>query len=623
MIAAYPASASVRPGERIVLHVATDQPRFRVQFFRWGDGLIPMLLTGWLNGEYAAEGGAGEDWGWPAYPFDVPEDWPSAVYLAHLRLPDAAPFSLAQTEAAALFVVRGNALSGLLYKLPLATYHAYNISGGGCFYANQPRSEDPPGARVSFRRPGGGIGGATWGAPDHYDPDSPRQTFAHWDARFIRWLVRNGYTPEFCTDLDIHADHALCQRYRLLLSVGHDEYWSEAMRDHVETFVAGGGNVAFFSANLCWWRVHLVDHGRAMVCHQGGKQGARDHWWPGTGAGRPEDSLGGVSYRHGGGWWDGARAGAGYRVQQADHWVFAGTGLQRGEAFGADSWPPLAGYECDGVPLSQFDANTGVAQVSPHAGETGTPPGFVLLAAALLTDQWQELPAREGRGAGEGIHVAAMGIFSRTEADSTVDAATATRLQQEAVFDSTDTAEAFKHQVPTDAAPSDLTATDTKALQGPVSADAALSNLTAKGALQGQVSTGAALRDLTAKEALQSQVSARATLSDLTATDAEPLQGPVSAGAVPIDRAATDGRPMQVRDWTGAAANGTIPPRDSYLADSDFKDTLATASTSPRGTVFTAGTTDWAQVLDRGHDKHVTTITRNVIDRLLAGSAGA
>ncbi|MEO7578623.1 MAG: N,N-dimethylformamidase beta subunit family domain-containing protein, partial [Massilia sp.] len=339
---------------------------------------------------------------------------PSAVYLAHLCVPDAAPFSLAQTDAAALFVVRGKARSGLLYKLPLATYHAYNFTGGGCFYFNQPRSDNPPGTRLSFQRPGGGIGGVTWGAPDHYDASSPRQTFAHWDARFIGWLTRNGYSPEFCTDLDIHHDPALCQRYRLLLSVGHDEYWSEAMRDHVEAFVEQAGNVAFFSANLCWWRVHLVDGGSAMVCHQGGKQGARDHWWPETGAARPEDSLGGVSYRHGGGWWDGERSATGYRVQQADHWVFAGTGLQQGEEFGADSWPPLVGYECDGVPLSHFDDATGTARVSPSARESGTPAGFVLLAAGLLGEAWQERPPREGCRAGEGIHAAAMGIFSRT-----------------------------------------------------------------------------------------------------------------------------------------------------------------------------------------------------------------
>lgn len=34
------------------------------------------------------------------------------------------------------------------------------------------------------------------------------------------------------------------------------------------------------------------------------------------------------------------------------------------------------------------------------------------------------------------------------------------------------------------------------------------------------------------------------------------------------------------------------------------------------GTVFDAGTTDWAQVLANGTDRHVPRITRNVIGRL-------
>jgi hypothetical protein len=212
MIQGYPARASVAPGEQLVLHIATDSPRFRVVFYRWSDGLTPIQETSWLAGEYAEPGRAEDDWRWPAYEFAIPQDWPSAVYIAHLEEPDGVAVDLAMTSAAALFIVRGSGRSNLLYKIPLATYHAYNCTGGGCFYVNPPRSTDPPGARLSLHRPGGGIGGETWGALDYYDTRSPRQTFAHWDALFIRWLLRNGYAPEFCTDLDVHDDPELCQR---------------------------------------------------------------------------------------------------------------------------------------------------------------------------------------------------------------------------------------------------------------------------------------------------------------------------------------------------------------------------------------------------------------------------
>jgi hypothetical protein len=423
MIRAYPARASVLPGATLVLHVATDSCRFRVTFYRWGDGPAWMLRSDWLRGEWAGDAAPDVDWNWPAYRFPIPPDWPSAVYIADLEEEGRkATFDLARGHGAALFVVRARrcraprgiqARHGMLYKLPLATYHAYNFSGEGCFYAHPPRSGDPPGARVSLRRPGGGIGGPVWCAADHYDATSPRQTFAHWDARFIRWLVRNGYRADVCTDLDIHADPALLTGYRLLVSAGHDEYWSTPTRDAVEDFVSSGGNVAFFSANVCWWRIHLVDDGTAIVCHQGGPHGALDHWWSPRGAARPEDSLSGASYRHGGGWWDGPRATDGYLVQQPDHWVFAGTGLAPGDVLGDHTWPPLAGYECDGVPLDIFDAGAGAAMLSAWADEDGTPDGYTLLAAARLGAGWQELPARERHAAGEGIHTAAMGVFRR------------------------------------------------------------------------------------------------------------------------------------------------------------------------------------------------------------------
>ena len=411
MIAGYPASASIGGGKQLVLHVSTTARRFRVLFCRWSTELVPVHMTGWLPGKCAAPRGAADDWEWPAYPVRLPGHWPSAVYLAFLDEGRGTTLSLAAGHAAILFVVRGTGKARLLYKLPLATYHAYNFTGGGCFYKNPPWSPAPAGGKVGLLRPGGGIGGAVWCSPDFYDLRSPRQTFAHWDAPFIRWLARNGYEAEFCTGLDFASGQDVPDRYRLLLTAGHDEYWSEPERHAVESFITRGGNVAVFGGNTCWWRVRLVDDGAAMVCHQGGPQGAADQWWPGSGAARPEDSLCGLSYRHGGGWWDGARETGGYVVQQSAHWVFAGTGLENGQAFGATTSPPLVGYECDGVPLAAYDSRIGRATLAPPGARGATPPAFELLAACVLGPGWQDLPARESHAARSGIHAAAMGLY--------------------------------------------------------------------------------------------------------------------------------------------------------------------------------------------------------------------
>jgi hypothetical protein len=55
------------------------------------------------------------------------------------------------------------------------------------------------------------------------------------------------------SDLEFHPE--MLKHYRLILSVGHDEYWSARMRDHLEVFIRDGGNLAFFSGNTCCWQV--------------------------------------------------------------------------------------------------------------------------------------------------------------------------------------------------------------------------------------------------------------------------------------------------------------------------------------------------------------------------------
>ena len=162
--------------------------------------------------------------------------------------------------------------------------------------------------KVTLRRPEGGLGGNPWDSyiSDAYDPTTPRQTAVHWDLKFVAWLEANGYKVEYCTDLDIHSDPAFLTSYRLMLSVGHDEYWSPEMRAHIESFIAEGGNVAFFSGNTCWWRVHVTDSGTAFSCDKSVPVGGAvpfDQWF----ATDPENRVTGVSYRNAGGWWDGPR----------------------------------------------------------------------------------------------------------------------------------------------------------------------------------------------------------------------------------------------------------------------------------------------------------------------------
>ena len=400
MIRGYPRFPSLFPGETLVLHISSTSPRFRVAFFRQSERLEPMqaAFSAMLDGVHLPDGPPDRDWGWPAYQFAVPPDWPSGVYVAMLIeiaadgseiVPDSD--TTFATSAKALFVVRHRGtvpLGTVLYKVSWATFAAYNGTGYGSLYTEAvwSREQPNPGFKVTWRRPGCGTGGDVMpgDSEDYYDTSSRRQTFEHWDAPLVRWLERDSYATHYCTDWDLHRDPELLRPYSLLLSVGHDEYWSDAMRAALDAHVDRGGNIAFFSGNISGYRIHFTDDDTAITCAKIGPPSrdpdtwTRDSWQEVN----PECRLTGVATAFGGGWWDGKRRTQGYVVQHAAHWVFAGTGLREGDEFGNDEDFPLIGYEVDGAAFRRKDGRAVVT------GELGTPRDFTILGIAELGEGW-------------------------------------------------------------------------------------------------------------------------------------------------------------------------------------------------------------------------------------------
>jgi hypothetical protein len=330
-----------------------------------------------------------EDWGWPTLTVkpNVPELESGAyVAVAYEVGQDGAPLtdlgrrcsahkplygSPPDSDSMALVIARPRSPSArLAYIIPTATYHAYNSTGGGCFYGD-PIHRTQPASKVSLRRPGGGLGAQLGEPHDPYDTRSPRQQFTHWDAKFIRWLRARHLACDFYTDLDLHRGTFLdAVDYSCMLSVGHHEYWSQEMRDHVACFIAGGGNLAVFSGNTCYRPVDFGVHARHDDMKEMNRLGDS---WPDF----SETDLIGLSYGYGGGKWgrwgrfrrwvECEREPVGFTVREADHWVFTDTGLTNGETFGAED--RLAGYEVDGV---------------PHV-----PNGFRLLASTPRLEGWE------------------------------------------------------------------------------------------------------------------------------------------------------------------------------------------------------------------------------------------
>ncbi len=93
--------------------------------------------------------------------------------------------------------------------------------------------------------------------------------------------------------------------------------------------------------------------------------------------GRPENQLTGVGFLWGGyhlshgQFMDGSGA---FTVERPDHWLLAGTGLKRGEAFGGKD--TIVGYECDGCQCERKDG------LQLPTGRDSTPHDFVIVASA-------------------------------------------------------------------------------------------------------------------------------------------------------------------------------------------------------------------------------------------------
>ncbi len=395
-IEAYASTTSVVPGETVTFHVRTEPPHyfFRVDIYRKGKEEVLVDSAWGQAGNYATPANAHEiGCGWPVgFSLTIPGAWSSGVYLARLTtflgpLPGAATTDV-------LFVVRAAAPgtnSKICFQLAVNTDQAYNEWGGKSLYGYN-STDGVESNKVSFDRPVG-LG-----------------HFYEWEYPFVQWLENNGFEVEYATSVDLHASPHFLDNYQLLLSVGHDEYWSKEMRDHVEAFVANGGNVAFFSGNVCWWQVRFENANRTMVCY---RDAAEDPLtgidnsrvtvkWRDDPVNRTENKLTGVSFVNGAGWWDsnaGPRPAVGYRVRFPQHWVFDTTGLNAGDEFGADSL--IVGYETD---AAVFVERSGVPMVT---GGDGTPRNFIVLGTADLS-AWQP-----GGYSGPDGHsgMATMGIF--------------------------------------------------------------------------------------------------------------------------------------------------------------------------------------------------------------------
>lgn len=362
----YPNQLSYIPGDEVALHLSSSEPAVNLSIARvaadkhivFEKEKLPTIAHP-IPDRASSDGCA-----WPeTYRFEIPGHWKSGYYQVVLSTAGEVP-----ATSTLFFIVRSSnpgKNTKILIQLATNTYNAYTNWGGHSLYSYHDR-DGLQGHRVSFDRP-------------------IRSQFSNWELPFVAWAESNGYVLDYAVNSDLEFHPEILDEYQLVISVGHDEYWSSPMRDHLENFITSGGNVAFFSGNTCCWQVRSENKGRALTCWKQTFQfdpyfRTTDHkllstLWSHHLVDRPENTLTGVGFLWGGyhkshdQFMDGLGA---FKVHRPDHWLFKNTNLERGEFFGGEN--TIVGYECDGCEIEWKDG----LPFPTH--RDGTPESFTILA---------------------------------------------------------------------------------------------------------------------------------------------------------------------------------------------------------------------------------------------------
>ena len=365
----YPGRLSYLPAEEVAFHLSTSEKSIALVIERIGAKVEKVTERAGIAGKAHRIPDRASSHGcqWPVgFRLKIPADWKSGYYQATLSVADG------KAKSTLFFIVRSGApgkSSMILLQLATNTYNAYTNWGGHSFYSYHDR-DGLQGHRVSFHRP--------------ISSQFSRLNFTGWELHFSRWAEANGYTIDYAVNNDLEFHSEMLKHYRLVLSVGHDEYWSAPMRDNLEKFIADGGNVAFFSGNTCCWQIRNEDNGNALTCwkqwynldpvFRRGDHKLLSTLWSHHLLQRPENHLTGVGFLWGGyhrshgQFMDGL---ASFITHRPNHWVFEGTRLKRGDRFGGKD--TIVGYECDGCEM-KWDKG-----LPFPTGRDGTPKSFTIV----------------------------------------------------------------------------------------------------------------------------------------------------------------------------------------------------------------------------------------------------
>jgi hypothetical protein len=184
----------------------------------------------------------------------VPSGVPSGVFLARLVRTDGAASHI-------LFVVRDDRRRpSLRVMLADVTWQAYNAFGGlgerlyagNSLYLGTAVNQYHPDCAyvVSYDRPIVNRGACD---PDRAYGAVQWSTFVTGEYPAVRWLERQGYDVAYMAGLDAAGSQAVNAPAGMI--VGHNEYFSQQMKDVWVAHLKGGNHLFVCASNEAFWRV--------------------------------------------------------------------------------------------------------------------------------------------------------------------------------------------------------------------------------------------------------------------------------------------------------------------------------------------------------------------------------
>jgi hypothetical protein len=332
---------SVGPGEPVRLFVSTTASSYTVTAFRIGAYTASDALAVWTSPPQPGrvQPAAVVDRArntvvapWSPTLTVATDQWQPGDYLLRLDADDGSqrfvPLTV-RTRSNAGRVVIVNAVT---------TWQAYNQYGGYSLYTGPDGRRESRSRAVSFDRP----------YEVHF---LGAGQFLQFELPAVRVAERAGVPLGYATDVDLHADPHLLDGAAAVVTLGHDEYWSPAMRQSLTQARDRGVNVGFLGGNEVYRRIRFESSGtgenRIEVNYKSAAEdpAARSDPaevtsdWRQPPAARPESDLTGNYYRC----FPGRAA---LVVADPDSWLLHGL-VSAGETF-----PDVVGIEYAAVDLS-------------------------------------------------------------------------------------------------------------------------------------------------------------------------------------------------------------------------------------------------------------------------------